>query len=198
MQPDPATPTERPARWRGWLPRILAVAILVAAALTLVRLGVGGASEPTAEQRSATVKAELTRRMATILEQSPQAHQGHGAHGTATAKATTVCGARVYGFEPGTAASADAVVTVYGFHMCAVAEPRQDWQWATKFVAPLVMRFDTTPPTIQMAESTKEATYRERIDQLIPAQYRQLAVEGTLEPAEMDEFRRRYDDAAGV
>ena len=34
-----------------------------------------------------------------------------------------VCGARVYGYEPETAESVSEVKRVYGFHMCATADP---------------------------------------------------------------------------
>lgn len=192
-------------RWRRWLPRVVAVAVLVAAGVVLlVRLDVLGASaessESSAQERSAAVTAELTGRMRTILEQMPpQQHKGHGAHtSTAGAQAKTVCGVRVYGYEPAAAATADEVVTLYGFHLCGQAEPGREWQWATKLVAPLVMRLDTRPPTVEMAEATAEVTYRDRVKQLIPPQHQKLALEGALTPDEMADLRRRYDAAAGV
>jgi hypothetical protein len=189
---------EGPVRRRAWWPRILAVVVLVVAAVTLVRLGVGRS----AEQSPGSINDQLVQRMTTVLEQTPAAHQGHGGHqansAASAAPARTVCGARVYGYEPADAATADDVVTVYGFHMCGVAEAGVPWDFATRFVAPLVMRFDTDPPTVQAAESTADVTYQERIKQLIPVQYQQLAAESALEPDAMTELRRRYDEAAGV
>ena len=189
---------EPPARRRAWLPRILAVVVLVVAVVTLVRLGVGRSEE----QSPDGIRADLVQRMTTVLEQSPSAHAGHGGHvagpGSSAAPTRTVCGSQVYGYEPADAATAEDVVTVYGFHMCGVAEAGVPWDFATRFVAPLVMRFDTNPPTVQAAESSADVTYQERVKQLIPAQYQELAAQSALEPDAMAELRRRYDEAAGV
>jgi hypothetical protein len=180
-------------RWRAWLPRIFAVVVLVAAGVVvLVRTEVIGG--PTPAERTATITAELDRRMTTTLEQLPATgHAGHGAQ--AGAGGRTLCGTRVYGYEPEDARTADAVVTVYGFHLCAVAEPRGTWDFATKYVSPLVMRADTDPPTFQMVESTVDVSYRDRIKQLIPEHYQRLANEGALEPGDMADLRRRFDAA---
>lgn len=197
---ESSAPSE-PPRWRRWLPRIIAVAVLGAvAALLLVRLDVIGGGGSSAARQSSAVDAELARRMTTTLEQMPfTQHQNHGGHlvgGDQQVK--LVCAARVYGYEPATAATADEVVTVYGFHMCGVAEAGRPWEWAMKLVAPLVMRFDTRPPTVQMAEATAEVTYQDRVRQLIPEQYQQLAFEGALSARAMADLRRRYAAAAGA
>jgi hypothetical protein len=200
-QPTEETPTdETPAdeaaehrpRWRTWLPRIFAVVVLLAAGVfALVRLEVIGG--PSAAERAATVRAALTQRMTTTLEQMPAT--GHAGHGATDTKGTTVCGVRVYGYDPKDAKSADDVDTVYGFHMCAVAEQNGTWDFATKFVAPLVMKFDTTPPSMQMVEATETVSYRDRIFQVLPAEYQQAALTTALEPAAMADLRRRFDAA---
>jgi hypothetical protein len=196
-------PTEKPSSRRRWLPRIIAIAALIAVAVVLlVRLDViGGSGEPSAAERTEAVNAELTRRIVTHFEQTPATeHQGHGGAkvGTDDRPAKTVCEARVYGYEPETAATADEVDTVYGFHMCGMAEPGRPWDWATKMVAPMVMRFNTQPPTVEIAESTEKVSYRDRVKQLIPERYQKQAFEGALTPDDMAELRRRYDDAAGL
>ncbi|MCA2217551.1 hypothetical protein [Jidongwangia harbinensis] len=165
--------------------------LLAAGAFALVRLEVIGGPSP--EERAATVNDAITQRMTTTLEQMPAT--GHAGHGATDAKGTTVCGVRVYGYEPKDAKTADDVDTVYGFHMCAVAEPKGTWDFATKFVAPLIMKFDTTPPTMQMVEATETVSYRDRIFQVLPAEYQQQALTSALEPAAMAELRRRFDAA---
>lgn len=185
--------TGRRARWRVLLPRVFAVVVLVAAGVVvLIRTEVIGG--PTAAERTAAVTAALHRRMTTTLEQLPTTgHQGHGA--AVGAGSRTICGTRVYGYEPADARSAGDVDTVYGFHLCAVAEPGGAWDFATKFVSPLVMRADTEPPTFQMVEATTDVSYRDRLRQLIPQRYQAPAEEGTLDPEVMADLRRRFDAA---
>ncbi len=192
MQASPRT--ERPPRWRAWLPRLLAVAVLLAAGgLALVRLDVIGG--PTEAERTAAITTELNERMTTTLEQLPaEGHHGHAAAAT-TAQSRTVCGTRVYGYEPFDAPDADAVDTVYGFHFCAVAEPGGTWDFASKLVAPLVMHTDRQPPTFEMASATEQISYHDRIKQIIPPRYQQLAREGALEPQAMADLRARFEAA---
>jgi hypothetical protein len=195
--PTQVTPDEPPlARRRWFLPSVCAVAVIAVAAVVLVRLDVIGGSSAS----PGPVSDQLARRMATVLEQlPPEQHDGHGGHaGTGHEPAKQVCAARVYGYEPASAATVDDVVTVYGFHLCGLAEPGRPWDWATKSVAPLVMRFDTEPPTVTMAEATPDVPYRERVEQLIPARYQRLALEGALEPKALADLRRRYAAASGT
>lgn len=152
---------------------------------------------PPLSPQAVAVRAELVRRMTTLLEKLPlEQHEGHG--GGVGGKVTAVCGARVYGYEPATATSADDVVTVYGFHMCGLAQPGLPWERAMKMVAPLVIRYDTRPPKIRMAESGAGVSYRDRVKQLFPAKYQRSAFEEALGPAGMAELRRRYTAVAGV
>jgi hypothetical protein len=170
------------------------VLVLAGAALVLIRLDVFGKN---AEATPASISAQLKQRMTKELESLPaEGHAGHG--GTAGDQpAKTVCGVRVYGYEPEQAKSVAEVVTVYGFHFCAVAESNTPWDWATKLVAPTVMHLNTDPPTFQMAQSTADTTYIESLKQLIPERFQKLATEGALEPETMAELQRRYAAAAG-
>jgi hypothetical protein len=101
----------------------------------------------------------------------------------------------VYGYQPADAKTVDDVDTVYGFHFCAVVQPEGTWDFATKFVAPLVMKFGTTPPTVQMAGATETVSYRDSVTKLMPPEYHKVALEGALEPGGMEELRRRYEAA---
>jgi len=158
----------------------------------------GRPAELTAAERSSVITAELTQRMRTVLEGlPPEQHQGHGGN-AASGSVSTVCGTRVYGYEPATAATTADVVTVYGFHLCGLVEPGRTWDWAMKLVGPLVMRLDQGPPTVQMAEATVAISYRDRVKQLIPVRYQKLALEEALGPDAMAELRRRYDAAVGL
>jgi hypothetical protein len=188
--------TEAPApERRGRLPRIFAVVVLLAVGVfALVRFEVIGGPSP--QERDAAVRSALVQRMTTELEKLPAS--GHAGHGGTDTQGRTVCGARVYGYEPKDAKTADDVTTLYGFHLCAVAEPEGAWDWAPKFVAPLVMKLDTTPPAMEMAAATEKVSYRERVTQLIPAEYRELAFQGALEPHAMAELRRKFDEAVAA
>jgi hypothetical protein len=180
------------------LPQVLVVAaFLTVTAVLLVWLSVGRAVESPAA--GPTTTAALTQRMRITLEHLPaDQHQGHGGHvGTAGQPSALVCGARVYGYEPAEAPTVDDVVTVYGYHMCALAEPGRSWKSAMKLVAPLVMRFDTKPPQLQIAESSDGVSYRDRVKQLFPARYQKSAYELGLEPAALADLRRRFEAAAG-
>ena len=187
--------TEAPApqqRRRPWLPRVFAVVVLLAAGVVaLVQFDVVGGPSP--EERDATVLEALAQRMKTELERMPTSE--HAGHGGADTKGTNVCATRVYGYEPKDAKTAADVDTVYGFHFCAVAVPKGSWDFATKYVAPLVMKFDTTPPSTVMVAATETVGYRDRLKQVIPPEYQAVANEGALEPDAMKDLRRRYDAA---
>ena len=186
--------------WNRRRPQVFVVASFLAAIVVLlVWLDVvGRASDSSSARGPVAITAALTERMRVTLEQlPPEQHEGHGGHvGTAGPPSPLVCGTRVYGYEPADAPTVDDVVTVYGFHMCAIAEPGRSWDWAMKLVAPLVMRFDTRPPTVQIAESANGVSYRDRVKQLFPARYQKAAFEQGLEPAELAELRRRFEAAA--
>ncbi|SDY45989.1 hypothetical protein SAMN05444365_102331 [Micromonospora pattaloongensis] len=184
--PAPARP--RHAR----LPWVVAIlAATVCAVLIVQRIDADGGP--------ADLRGQLASRMVTVLEQTPpDQHHGHGEHvNQATeGRPRIVCGVRVFGFEPATADRLDAVRTVYGHHLCAVAQPGLAWDGAVKLVGPLVLDLSTDPPTIEVAEASATVSFRDRVRQLIPERYQEQAFQESLEPATMTELRRRYDEAA--
>jgi hypothetical protein len=198
MSAPTMTPVDGPPR-RNRLPLVLlGVTVLIAViAVVLLRFDlVGGKSD---SGSATTVESELNRRLTATLEGLPAGeHAGHGNAQAGATPAKTVCAVRIFGYQPSGAASVDDVKTVYGFHFCGVADKGRQWDWATKLVSPLVVKFDTQPPTIQMAEATATVTYRERVQQLFPDPYEKMAFEQALTPKQMSELRRRYDEAAGI
>ncbi|GIF04981.1 hypothetical protein [Actinoplanes siamensis] len=173
-----------------------AAVILLAAAAAVVTL-----YEPDGSRAQPTdIREQIMTRMRTTLEQStPEQHQhaGHGTGQTATDPAV-ICGVRVYGFEPAEATTLAGVRTVYGFHLCGVAEPERPWDVAVKLAGPVILDLSTDPPGIQVVEATAEVKYVDRLRQMFPERYAQLALTQALSEPEMAELRRRYDDAAGL
>ena len=187
--PEAAAPS------RGRRPQILVLAALLAVviALTVWLAGVGRAGETA--RGPAAITAALAQQMRVTLERLPP--QGHAGHGGAGGSSPVLCGTRVYGFAPADAASVEEVDTVYGFHMCAVAEPGRSFDWTTKMVAPLVMRLGQGAPKLDIAESANGVSYQDRVRQLFPPAYRTAALTQALEPAQLSELRRRYAAVAG-
>ncbi|WP_203798702.1 hypothetical protein [Actinoplanes couchii] len=167
----------------------------VGALVTLLSVSAGayalaGTDEP------ADLREQITARMRTTLEQSsPEQHQ-HAGH--AAADGAVVCGVRVYGYEPADATTMSAVRTVYGFHLCGVAGQKQPWDVAVKLAGPVILDMSTDPPGIQAVEATEKVKYIDRLWQMFPPRYAELAVKEALTPQEMTELRRRYDAAADI
>ncbi|HST85318.1 MAG TPA: hypothetical protein VLL08_26495 [Kineosporiaceae bacterium] len=173
---------------------VLAALLTVTVGLLLWLNGVGQADEST--RGPVAIRAALAQKMRVVLEQlPPEGHQGHG--GAAGRPSPLVCGTRVYGYEPADAITVEDVVTVYGFHMCALAEAGRSFDSAMKMVAPLVMRFGAGPPELEVAESSNGVSYRDRVKQLFPVNYQQSAFQETLVPEGMGELRRRFEAIAG-
>src|SRR5690242_11906247 len=197
MSAPTMTPVDGPPR-RNRLPLVILVATVLIAVIAVVLLRfdvVGGKSE---SGSAGTVETELTRRLTATLEGLPAGqHAGHGNVQAGATPARTVCAVRIFGYQPSGATGVDDVDTVYGFHFCAVADKGRQWDWATKLVSPLVVKFDTDPPTIEMAEATATVTYRERVQQLFPDPYEKMALTQALTEEQMTQLRRRYDEAAG-
>jgi hypothetical protein len=190
-----ATVSKLPALMRN---RFVWVAvILLAVSGTAVALLVAVPSSG----RPQDLRGQLTTQMVAFLEQLPPSeHHDHGAQaGESTApESTVVCAVRVFGFEPADATTVADVDTVYGYHLCGVAEKGRPWDWAVKLVGPLVMGMSTDPPTVQVAESTATATFRERVLALFPRRYQQEALAESLGAEPMRELRKRYDEAADL
>ncbi|MGC4868541.1 hypothetical protein ACLQ3B_24250 [Micromonospora sp. DT53] len=175
----------------------VAVILLVVSAGTVVLVNRAG---PEAEP--ADLQTQITARMRTTLEQADPGqhnHAGHGAQQAATtAKPAVICGVRVYGYEPTEATALADVRTVYGFHLCGVAEQKRPWDVAVKLAGPVIMDMSTEPPGIQVVEATAEVMFTDRVRQMLPPKYADLALKEALTQSEMAEQRRRYDAAAGL
>ena len=173
-----------------------AAAILLAASAGVVALSASGSSEA----GPVDLRAQLETRMRTTLEQSdPEQHQhaGHTAQ-QAGANPAVICGVRVYGHEPAEATALAEVRTVYGFHLCGVAEQKRPWDVAVKLAGPVILDMSTEPPGIQVVEATADVRYADRLRQMFPAKYADLAAREALSETEMADLRRRYDAAAGT
>jgi hypothetical protein len=140
---------------------------------------------------------------ATLEQSDPGTHQ-HAGHSAVPASAGTaagpavICGVRVYGHEPAQVTTLAEVRTVYGFHLCGVAEPARPWDVAVKLAGPVILDMSTDPPGIQVVEATAEVKYVDRLRQMFPDTYAQLALKEALSDAEMAGLRERYDAAAGL
>ena len=166
-------------------------------AVALVRTN-GSQAEP------ADLRTQIMTSMRTTLEQSgPQQHQhaGHGAPAASTGAPVApavICGVRVYGHEPAQATTLAGVRTVYGFHLCGIAEPQRPWDVAVKLAGPLILDMSADPPGIQVVEATADVKFADRLRQMFPQPYAEMARTEALADAEMAELRRRYDAAAGL
>ncbi|MFY1669338.1 hypothetical protein ACN27G_05185 [Plantactinospora sp. WMMB334] len=186
----------------GWYRnRFVWVAVILlavsAGAVVLVRTA-GSNAEP------ADLQGQILTRMRTTLEQAdPEQHNhaGHDIQQVATgeeAKPAVICGVRVYGYEPAEVTALADVQTVYGFHLCGVAEQKTPWDWAVKLAGPVIMDMSREPPGIQVVEATENVMFIDRLRQMFPPKYADLAQKEALADSEMADLRRRYDDAAGV
>ncbi|MEU8185388.1 hypothetical protein AB0B85_27860 [Micromonospora sp. NPDC049044] len=154
------------------------------------------------ETKPADLQTQIVARMRTTLEQvdpGQHNHAGHDAQQAATAeKPPVICGVRVYGYEPAEATALADVRTVYGFHLCGVAERGRPWDVAVKLAGPVIMDMSTDPPGIQVVEATADVRFVDRLRQMFPDKYEELALKEALAESEMADQRRRYDAAAGL
>ncbi|GIE36913.1 hypothetical protein Ait01nite_099580 [Actinoplanes italicus] len=173
-----------------------AVVLLVTAGVAIVLADPDGSTADPADLR-----AQIERRMRTTLEQvSPEQHN-HGGHQIPTtggAEPSVVCGVRVYGYEPAEVKTLAGVRTVYGFHLCGVAEPQRPWDVAVKLAGPVIVDMAVSPPGIQVVEATAETKYIDRLHEMFPPRYADLAMKEALADTELKDLRRRYNDAAGL
>lgn len=146
---------------------------------------------------------QVTARLRTTLEQQDPGQHHHGAHGvpetgSGDARPAVICGVRVYGFEPAAATELAEVRTAYAFHFCGVAEAGRPWDVAVKLAGPVMVDLATEPPAIRVVEATDTVPYAERLRQMFPPKYAELARTESLSRDEMADIRRRYESAAGV
>ncbi|MEU8153503.1 hypothetical protein AB0B94_07550 [Micromonospora sp. NPDC048986] len=175
----------------------VAVILLVVSAGTVVLVN---RADP--EAKPADLQSQVIARMRTTLEQADPGQHNHAGHGAqqaaSTAKPAVICGVRVYGYEPTGATALADVQTVYGFHLCGVAEQKRPWDVAVKLAGPVIMDMSTEPPGIQVVEATAEVMFTDRVRQMLPPKYADLALKEALSESEMADQRRRYDAAAGL
>ncbi|HEX8346340.1 MAG TPA: hypothetical protein VF657_16600 [Actinoplanes sp.] len=185
------------ARW--YLNRYVWVAVILlavsAGAVALVNSG--SKAEP------ADLQGQIMNRMRTTLEQSDPGQHNHAGHNaqqgpTEEAKPAVICGVRVYGYEPAEVTRLADVRTVYGFHLCGVAEHERPWDVAVKLAGPVILDMSTDPPGIQAVEATADVKFVDRLRQMFPARYAEMAQKEALADSEMSDLRRRYDAAAGI
>ncbi|MBX7266690.1 hypothetical protein KIF24_12000 [Micromonospora sp. Llam7] len=161
-------------------------------------------SSATSQTRPVDVHGQIMTWMRTTLEQAdPGAHNhaGHHVQQVTTdeeAKPAVICGVHVYGYEPAEVATLADVQTIYGFHLCGVAEQKRPWDWAVKLAGPVIMDMSTEPPGIQVVEATADVRFVDRLREMFPDRYAQQALKEALAPSEMADLRRRYDAAAGL
>jgi hypothetical protein len=147
---------------------------------------------------------QVAARMRTTLERADPGQHNHAGHNTQQtaaaqgAKPAVVCGVRVYGYEPAEVTALVDVRTVYGFHLCGVAEQQRPWDVAVKLAGPVIMDMSTQPPGIRVVEATAEVRYVDRLREMFPERYAEMALKEALTDAEMAQLRRRYDAAAGL
>jgi Flp pilus assembly protein TadG len=169
--------------------------------VALILLAVSAGAVALARPAAAPVDlaAQLTTRMRSTLEQvdpGQHNHGGHAAAATTSAKPAVICGVRVYGYEPAEVKALADVRTVYGFHLCGVAEPKRPWDVAVKLAGPVILDMSSDPPGIQVVEATADVMFIDRLRQMFPPKYAELAQKEALAEAEMSDLRDRYDKAA--
>ncbi|WP_250030813.1 hypothetical protein [Paractinoplanes maris] len=153
------------------------------------------------QDEPADVQGQIVTLMRDTLEQSDPGqhnHAGHAAAQPSAAPPAVICGVRVYGYEPAQVKTLSEVRTVYGFHLCGVAEPNRPWDVAVKLAGPVIVDVSTTPPGIQVVEATADTKFVDRLREMFPPAYAGLAAKEALSEPEMTDLRRRYDSAAGL
>jgi hypothetical protein len=190
------------ARWyRNRFVWVAVILLAVSATAAVLANSTGSQAEPAGP---ADLQSQIVTRMRTTLEQADPGqhnHAGHNVQQAATgekAKPAVICGIRVYGYEPAEVTALADVRTVYGFHMCGVAEPKRPWDVAVKLAGPVIVDMSSNPPGIQVVEATADVMFVDRLRQMFPEKYAKLALKEALADSEMADLRRRYDAAAGL
>jgi hypothetical protein len=168
----------------------VAVVLLVTAG-AVVLFAVRPGAEP------ADLRGQIATRMRATLEQADPGQHHHAGHDVAQAKGV-ICGVRVYGYEPAEVTELAEVRTVFGFHFCGVAEQARPWDVAVKLAGPVILDLAQEPPGIRVVEATADVKFVDRLREMFPPEYAELALKETLTDREMTDLRRRYDDAAGL
>jgi hypothetical protein len=176
-------------------------------AVILLAVSAGAAvlvSSGDSEAEPADLQTQIMTKMRATLEQADPGehnHAGHNVQQVATeegAKPAVICGVHVYGYEPAEVTALADVQSVYGFHLCGVAEQKRPWDVAVKLAGPVIMNLATEPPGIQVVEATADVKFVDRLQQMFPDKYAQVALKEALADSEMADLRRRSDAAAGL
>ena len=170
-------------------------------AAILLATSAGAVALVTSESEPADLRSQIMTGMRTTLEQAGPGQHQHAAHQPATeaqAKSPVICGVRVYGYEPAEVTTLADVRTVYGFHLCGVAERNVPWDVAVKLAGPVILDMSTQPPGVQVVEATADVRFVDRLRDMFPDKYAQLALKEALAAPEMADLRRRYDAAAEI
>jgi hypothetical protein len=185
----------------GWYRNRL---VWVAVVLLAVSAGAVALVNPAgSEAEPANLQAQIVTRMRTTLEQADPGQHNHAGHNgqqvaPADEKPAVICGIHVYGYEPAEVTALADVKTVYGFHMCGIAEHNRPWDVAVKLAGPVIMDMSTEPPGIQVVEATADVMFVDRLREMFPDKYAELALKEALADSEMADLRRRYAAAAGL
>ncbi|MDQ7911257.1 hypothetical protein RB614_42885 [Phytohabitans sp. ZYX-F-186] len=173
----------------------IAVVLAVSASVAVWVNAADSRAEP------ADLRGQILARMRTTLEQADPGqhnHAGHDVQQAATGQPAVVCGVRVYGYEPAGVTTLAEVRTVYGFHFCGVVEHNSPWDVAVKLAGPLIMDMSSEPAGIQVVEATAGVRFVDRLREMFPDKYAEMALKEALPDSEMADVRRRYDAAAGL
>ncbi|WP_433796902.1 hypothetical protein [Actinoplanes sp. CA-252034] len=166
------------------------------AAVTLLAVSAGAVALKVVEEPP-DLRQQLTSRMRATLEEADPATHRHAGHGSLPQNQAVVCGVHLYGYEPADVTALADVRTVYGFHMCGVAEPQLPWDVAVKLAGPVIVTM-SDPPGIQVVEATENVRFVDRLRDMFPDRYARLALTEALSETEMTDLRSRYDTAAGL
>lgn len=185
----------------GWYRNRFVWVAVILLAVSAGAVGLVNSAGP--EAGPADLQGQIMTRMRTILEQADPEQHNHAGHNvqqgaTEEAKPSVICGVRVYGYEPAEVSVLADVQTVYGFHLCGVAEQKCPWDVAVKLAGPVIMDMSTDPPGIQVVEATADVRFVDRLREMFPDKYAELALKEALSESEMADLRRRYDVAAGL
>ncbi|WP_329101099.1 hypothetical protein OG792_20135 [Micromonospora sp. NBC_01699] len=182
--------------YRNRLVWVAVVLLTVSAGAVVLVNRAGPAAEP------ADLRGQILTRMRATLEQADPGQHNHAGHGVQQAaaeeKPAVICGVRVYGYEPVEVTALADVQKVYGFHLCGVAEQRRPWDVAVKLAGPVIVDMSTEPPGIEVVEATADVMFVDRLREMFPDRYAELALKEALADSEMADLRRRYDAAAGL
>jgi hypothetical protein len=169
---------------RAWwlVPEIIAL-ITVGVMVPSAGFGITRPADP--------LRAALAEKIVSAMEHAtPEQHHDHG-HDRA---ATMACVVEVYGFDPADATSVGAVRTAYGYLFCAAGTTGIPYDFAAKLAGPVAADIGAIT-VVHIAQSG--LGYPERVRELMPDRYEQVALAGFTDHSIAGKLRPRYDAAVG-